>query len=335
MDQPKNKTIRFRGREEKVLETFRVRGRNYFGLEKLSRRGAFRVFDPHAAPGGGYRVLYCFSSENSQRQKIEILRRLGGPAANRNFPTIIEVVRSGSDLFVVVEWVWGTSLRDYLTAVRSGATPRPSVPETVRLMRGLAHGLGHYHRKTNIVHGDVSPANIIITSGTRHLVLIDFGSTWPVEQSAIRVSGDGVTPPYAAPERHAQHAAEDFRSDVFSHSAVAYEMLTMQIPYDGLGGKAGLPTIIEHAEHSFRPPSELLKNPGRLPRAALERLDRCLRVGLNLHPDSRFGTRKEWLSAWDELDGSFKPTDRLSRPARFVMRAFDSLVRLVAPREEK
>ena len=33
------KTIRFRGRTEPVIESFHVRGRSYFALEKLSGRG--------------------------------------------------------------------------------------------------------------------------------------------------------------------------------------------------------------------------------------------------------------------------------------------------------
>jgi len=175
MPRPERQSIRFRGRDEPVLQTFRVRGRTYFALEALSDRGAFRVFDPHAAPGGDYRALYRFPAAETTRQRTEILRRLAGPNSNRNFPQLIECTRCGEDLFVVLNWVWGTNLRDYLHAVREQTTPRPSVSEVVRLVRGLAHGVGHYHRRTNIVHGDISPANIVIASGTKQLVLIDFG----------------------------------------------------------------------------------------------------------------------------------------------------------------
>jgi hypothetical protein len=126
------KTIRFRGREEPVLETFHVRGRSYFALEQLSCRGAFRVFDPVAAPGGDYRVLYRFPAAKMGRQRTEILRRLSGPNANRNFPQLVECVHSGGDFFVLVGWVLGTNLRDYLQAVRAQKTGRPSVAEADR-----------------------------------------------------------------------------------------------------------------------------------------------------------------------------------------------------------
>ncbi len=329
MPRPERKSIRFRGRDEVVLETFRVRGRTYFALEKLSGRGAFRVFDPHAAPGGDYRALYRLPAAETSRQTTEILRRLAGPNANRNFPQLIECTRSGADLFVVLSWVWGTNLRDYLGAVREQKTPRPSVTEVVRLVRGLAHGIGHYHRRTNIIHGDISPANIVITSGTTQLVLIDFGSAWPVEQTAVKQPGDGVTQPYAAPERLTELVSQDFRSDIFSLSVVAYELLTLELPFDGLGGQAGLPHVIQHAEESYRPPSELLPNLHRLPRQAVEQLNHCLTTGLALHPDGRFGTRTDWLAAWNALHRALQKGNRLAGWERAVLKGFDAVGQLL------
>ena len=170
MTKSDRKTIRFRGKTEAVLETIRVRGRTYFAIEKLSHRGAFRVFDPHAGPDGDFRVLHRISKSDVTPQKIEILRRLGGENSNRNFPGIVDFAHQNNDLFVVVGWVAGTSLQAYLNSVRADKTPRPSVTEVVRLVRGLVHGVSHFHRRTNIIHGDISPANIVITSGTKQLV---------------------------------------------------------------------------------------------------------------------------------------------------------------------
>ena len=275
MAQTDRKTIRFRGRTEPVIESFRVRGRSYFALEKLSARGAYRVFDPHAGPDGDYRVLYRISKSQITRQQLEILRRIGGPQANRNFPGIVDFAHQGGDVFVVMAWVHGTNLRSFLRAIRDKKTPRPSTREVVRLVRGLVHGVAHYHRRTNIVHGDISPANIIISSGTTHLVLIDFGAAWPIQHTAHREI-DASTQPYAAPERIAKHASEDFRSDMFSLSVIAYEMLTLVLPYDGLGGQAGMPQLAAKTSSSYRDPSEMIPSPDRLPRQAVRLLDACV-----------------------------------------------------------
>lgn len=116
-----------------------------------------------------------------------------------------------------------------LEGIRAGTAPRFSVFETVKRMRPLAHALGFYHRETNLVHGDVKPANVIVTERPHHFVLIDFGSAWPVERTTRRERGDGETLPYAAPELLDSRRAADFRADIFSHSVMMYELLTNQI----------------------------------------------------------------------------------------------------------
>jgi serine/threonine protein kinase len=260
-------------------------------------------------------------------QQLEILRRIGGPNANRNFPGIVDFVRQRGDVFVVIAWVHGVNLRSFLSAVRAGKTPRPSVSEVVRLVRGLAHGVAHYHRRTNIIHGDISPANIVISSGAKMLVLIDFGAAWPIERAAQR-EDDAFTRPYAAPERIAKHASEDFRSDIFSLSAIAYEMLTLTLPYDGLGGQAGTPKLAAKTASSYRDPSSMIASRGRLTRETVSLLDECVSGGLRLHCDERFATSGQWLSAWDELHLSLKKGSRLSRFEKLLVAGIDSLVRL-------
>lgn len=320
--------IRFRGRDEKILDVFSVRGRRYYSLEKLSRRGAFRVFDRHAGPAGDYRVLYRFPYSRATSQRIETLRRLGGPTANRNFPHIVECTRQGGNLFVVMPWVWGTNLRELLRQIRSQTLPRPSVPEAARLLGGLAHGLSHYHRRAALVHGDVSPANLIVTSGTKYLVLVDFGSAWPVEQTKTREAGDGITLPYAAPERVSGHATEDFRADVFSLSVVGYELLTLEIPFDGAGGQAGTPSAVAQLSSTYVPPSTLIsQRQTRLTSRAMELLDEQFRIGLTLHPDGRFATRREWLAAWDALNFELKKGERLSTFERTILAWLECLAK--------
>lgn len=318
-------SVRFRGREEKVLEAISVRGREYFALEKLSRRQAFRVFDPSAGPHGDYRVLYRFGNSRATAQRIEVLRRLTGPTANVHFPVITDCVHQGADLFVVMSWVWGIDLREYLRRAREGRTPRPSTPAVCRLVRGLAHGIHHYHRRANFVHGDISPANIVMTTNTSKLVLVDFGSAWPVERAAVKDIGDGVTAPYAAPERIAGHALEDYRADMFSLAVVFYELLTLEIPFDGAGGQAGLPKLAPAYVNAFVPPSSRIRDADRLPRRSIRLLDDIVRRSLALAPDARFGARLEWLDAFDQLDQAMRKGERLGAFDRWVVGWFDRL----------
>lgn len=329
MASPYSKTIRFCGRTEPVIESFRVRGRTYLALEKLTANGSYRVFDPHAGPGGDYRALHMVPKSRMTRQQLEVLHRLGGPGANRNFPGIVDFLPQRDVFVVVVAWIHGANLKTFLNAIRDGKTPRPSPRDVVRLIRGLVHGVSHYHRKTNVIHGDISPANIVITSGTSTLVLIDFGSAWPMERAAQREQ-DAYTVPYAAPERIAKHAAEDFRADMFSLTTIAYELLTLALPYDGLGGRAGTPQLAAKAADAYRDPSHRIPSRSRLPRSTLRQLDECTSAGLGLHPDERFATSREWLAAWDALYLSFQKGSRLSRIESLFVAGVDAAARLLS-----
>lgn len=324
------KTVRCRGETETVLETFRVRGRTYFAVQKLGGRGAFRVFDPHAGPGGDYRILYRFPRKKVTRQKLETLKRIGGADRNRNFPAVVDFANQGSESFIVIEWIDGTNLGTYLDAVRGGKTPRPSVSEVIRLVRGLVHGVSHYHRRSNVIHGDISPANILLTHKGKQLLLVDFGSAWPIESTATKSVGDGVTQPYAAPERLSGHAAEDFRSDMFSLSVVAYEMLTLEIPYGRLGGRAGLPKFVAKGKKSFRNPTDMIDKSRPIPMQSLKLLDACIERGLSLESAERFPTSQAWLAAWDELHLALKKGSRLSPLEGWFVRGIESIVDLLS-----
>lgn len=297
----RQKSIRFLGKNELVLETIRVRGRTYFVLEKLSRRGAFRVFDRHAGPNGDYRVLYRFSTSELTKQKMEVIKRFGGKNTNRNFPLIVDFAKTKEFTYVVLTWIWGVSLQEFLREIRAKKVAQPSVYEVIRLFRGLAHGISHLHARCNLVHGDISPANIILTPGTKQLVLVDFGSSWPVENSAQKDSGDGVTPLYAAPERVNQKALEDFRSDCFSLSIIAYELLALDKPFDGLGGRAGLleDALSNPLELVLPSANQTVRN--RITKRAANLIDKLFVTSLAFDPDERFATRSQWLSAWDQL----------------------------------
>ena len=147
---------------------------------------------------------------------------------------------------------------------------------------------------------------------------IEYGGDYPASR---------LTQPYAAPERIAKHASEDFRSDMFSLSTIAYEMLTLTIPYDGLGGQAGTPKLAAKTAGSYRNPSREIPSRGRLTKGAVRLLDGCVGRGLKLHPDERFATSTEWLAAWDELHLSLKKGSRLSRVEEVFLTGIDLLTR--------
>lgn len=92
----------------------------------------------------------------------------------------------------------------------------------------VAGALGVAHRK-GVIHGDVKPANMLITEDGR-VKLMDFGMARlaSLDSKATPLAG---TPAYWCPEQIVGKP-QDARSDLFSLGIVLYEMVTGQRPFD-------------------------------------------------------------------------------------------------------
>jgi serine/threonine-protein kinase len=92
----------------------------------------------------------------------------------------------------------------------------------------VASALSVAHRK-GVIHGDVKPANILITEDN-HVKLMDFGMARLASKDAKDTPLLG-TPAYWCPEQ-IMGKPQDARSDIFSLGVVMYEMITGRRPFD-------------------------------------------------------------------------------------------------------
>jgi len=152
-----------------------------------------------------------------------------GIAARLTHPRILALHDSGEAggfLYYVMPFATGGSLRTRLQAER-----RLPLQQAVAIADGIADALTYAHRM-GVLHRDVKPENILFAEG--HPLVTDFGIAKAVSTAGgAQLTRTGFpigTPGYMSPEQAAGIADVDARTDVYSLAAVAYEMLTGEIP---------------------------------------------------------------------------------------------------------
>ena len=123
---------------------------------------------------------------------------------------------------IAMDWIEGTDLEALL-----GIKGRPGLDPALAIgyLEQAAEALEHLHtHDPSVVHGDVKPANLILTSAGR-IVLVDFGlSSRPTDELRRAGTAGYVSPEFAAGARPTAAA------DVYSFAATALALLTGEPP---------------------------------------------------------------------------------------------------------
>src|SRR5688572_16293214 len=160
-------------------------------------------------------------------------------------PIVREDFFDGDDYVIVMDWVEGSNL-DRILHVEG----RPGLPPTLVLgwMADAAAALTHLHtHDPPVFHGDIKPANLILTKGGR-VAVVDFGAS----SSASGPGRRGGTPGYAAPERSSSGATTR-AADIYSLAATAFALLTGGPPTGIRPAWEGIdPTLADQLEAAIR-----------------------------------------------------------------------------------
>ena len=183
-------------------------------------------------------------------------RREAQHAAALNHPMIVAIYDTGEAEtaagplpYIVMEYVDGLTLRD---VVNRDGPMEPS--QAIEVIADACQALDFSHQQ-GIVHRDVKPANIMISTAGAVKVM-DFGiaRTLADTTGAGRLTQTAAvlgTAAYLSPEQ-ASGETVDARSDVYSLGCVLYEMLTGSPPFVG---ETPVAVAYQHVRKDPMPPS--------------------------------------------------------------------------------
>jgi len=189
-------------------------------------------------------------------------------AARLNHPNIIGVHEVGEDngiYYLSMEFVEGGSVQDII----AGETKEMPVPRATEIILQAARAL-LYAEKAKIVHRDIKPDNLMLTS-SGEVRLADLGiAKRVVDGKADQAEGVFGSPHYMAPEQ-ARGLPLDHRADLYSLGVTYYRMLTGKLPFTGKDARE----IME--KQVFDPPEPLHKLKPDLAPSIYYVMDRLLR----------------------------------------------------------
>src|SRR4051812_709894 len=239
-------------------------GRVYLARDsRLNRNVALKILSPERI--NNPRAIARFQRE----------ARVGAQLQHENLVRIYDFGESNGRYYLVMEYIEGKTIGTLIS--EQGPMPPATA---VRLVRQVAMGLGHAHRK-GLIHRDVNPYNILVThDGTAKLA--DLGLAIDLTDSD-RVTREGATVgtfDYVAPEQARHSHAADIRSDIYSLGCTIYHMISGQVPFPS-------PSLPEKLfAHQAMEPEPLGQLAPDVPPGLVEVVQRMMRK----RPEDRYAT---------------------------------------------
>ncbi|HEX3764035.1 MAG TPA: protein kinase, partial [Kofleriaceae bacterium] len=254
------------------------------GIEGFERMVALKRLLPHLALDATF--IKSFVRE----------AKLASLLNHVNIVQIFELGRVGTQYFISMEYIDGRDIRRILRHARRISGP-PPIHVTVGLLLQLCEALDYAHHKIDdsghpmgLVHRDVSPSNVLVTSAGQ-VKVIDFGiakaQSAQLRTQTGRVKGKLA---YMAPEALAGKDL-DARSDLFAAGVIAHELLTARPLF---AAKNEYQTLMKVQRGEVMPPSTFNQ-------ACPPELDAIVLRTLARDPDDRFAGAGELRDALHAL----------------------------------
>ncbi|WVQ91456.1 hypothetical protein IAS59_005254 [Cryptococcus gattii] len=153
-------------------------------------------------------------------REIVIMKLIDHP----NVLNLYDVWETSSELYLIMEYVPGGELFDYL--VKRGRLP---VSEALHYFQQIIFAVDYCHR-FNICHRDLKPENLLLDKD-KNIKVADFGmAAWEAGERMLETSCG--SPHYASPEIVAGRAYHGSSSDIWSCGIILFALLTGRLPFD-------------------------------------------------------------------------------------------------------
>ena len=221
----------------------------------------------------------------SDQDFVARFKREAQAAGKLNHPNVVSMYDVGFDQgfhYIVMEYVSGCTLKEYIQHHGDQVT----VQEAVKITVAIAEGLEHAHMM-GIVHCDVKPHNILITDSGR-VKVTDFGIARVINSATTMMYTNSVmgSAHYISPEQ-ASGKSINVSTDIYSLGVVLYELLTGEVPFRG---ETPVSVALQHVKDRVVAPR--IKNAMIPPQ-----LEQVVLMALEKEPGKRFGSISEMIQA--------------------------------------
>ena len=207
-----------------TLGRYRIQGELGRGAMSI----VYRAYDPHIKRVVAIKTLRPEYAENkAYRQRFVAEARAVGTLTHPGIVTVFDVGETSGMPFIAMERVDGPSLDEFVREQRS--LPLRMI---LKMAMQIADALDYAHRQ-GIVHQDIKLENIICTSDTGNVKIMDFGiakrrsdANWKPDEHG-HIAG---TPHYMSPET-LRGMEVDGRSDLYALGVMLYWLLAGRTPY--------------------------------------------------------------------------------------------------------
>ena len=223
-----------------------------------------------------------FALQATLRERFVRETRTAASFSHPNIVPVFSVEEHDSLCAFAMGFVEGESVADLVR--RTGPM---SVRDTVRMLQDVSYALAYAHGR-GVVHRDIKPDNIMIERATGRALVMDFGISRGIDNSAVagrtsagltRVGEVVGTPEFMSPEQ-ASGDVVDGRSDLYALGLVAYFALTGSL---AISGENTQKVLVKQLTELPPPIAQLRAD---LPAALSSLIDQCVQKDVAARPAS-------------------------------------------------